>query len=480
MKDRLQHKSCLKQAHLKQALSIVCMTLMLFTALSADYLYGQSNNQRVISIHNIHTKETLTVTYKKNGKYIPSAMKKINHIMRDWRRNESRVMRKDLIDLMWQVHSQTGSKKPIYLISGYRSLKTNNKLRKTRGGQARRSRHILGMAADVHFPDIPVRELRETALIRERGGVGYYPTSGLPFVHMDVGRVRHWPRATRSQLARLFPKGRSKHIPSDGRPLTKADARKYGAAKHIAKMRKIQIARALSRNRAKGTAIAALTPAKQKTISRKKQPPLDRSALEKRLASLEPQPDNKEVSKNTIIKRAAIMPEAKAPIQTPTKAPPKSPWWRGQTIAGLEPQHTKLEEEHALVQLASIDTSMPIKWQSFTGPKKTKVIEQNNIVHSPKFDEEHPEELNYRPFSLSPLMTEQPVAENQNLAKLSPPDYAQTSVILSDSYTIRSAQFRPGLQHANIVWATQFVGSALPEAAPPLPKRRGRQKKRRR
>jgi len=475
MKYHEQHQSCLKQG-----LSIICMTLMLFTVLSGDYLYGQSNNQRVISIHNIHTKETLTVTYKKNGKYIPSAMKKVNHIMRDWRRNESRVMRKDLIDLMWEVHSQTGSKKPIYLISGYRSLKTNNKLRKTRGGQARRSRHILGMAADVHFPDIPVRELRETALIRERGGVGYYPTSGLPFVHMDVGRVRHWPRATRSQLARLFPKGRSKHIPSDGRPLTKADARKYGAAKHMASMRKIQIARALSRDRAKGTAIAALAPPKQKPIAQKKQPPLDRSALEKRLASLEPLPDNK------AIKRAAIMPETKmsetkAPIKKPTKAapksPPKSPWWRGQTIAGLEPQHTKLEEEHALVQLASIDTSMPIKWQSFTGPKKTNVIEQNNIVYSPKFDAEHPEELNYRPFSLSPLMTDQPVAENQNLAKLSPPDYAQTSVILSDSHTINSAKFRPGLQHANIEWATQLVGSALPENGPPLPKRRGRQKR---
>ena len=435
---------------------------LLLLCLTGDYLLGQSGRGRVISIYNIHTKETLTVTYKRNGQYIPSALKKVNHVMRDWRRNESRVMRKDLIDLMWEVHNQLGSQKPIYLISGYRSLKTNNKLRKTRGGQARRSRHILGMAADVHFPDVPIRELRDSALIRQKGGVGYYPTSGLPFVHMDVGRVRHWPRVSRPQLARLFPSGRSKHIPRDGRPLTKADARKYAATKHVAKMRKIQLARRLKRDRKQGTAIAALTPP---SVPLKKQQPalanLDKRALEKRLAALRPLREETPPSKKTPPKR------------------PDSAWWRGQTIAGLEPLHTKLEEEKAFIQLASIDTSMPKHWQSFSGAKPTKVIEKQNIAYSPGFDAEHPEELNYRPFPLSPLLTEQAVAENLNLAKLSPPDYAQTSIILRDGRPINSARFRPGLQHAHLKWANQFVGSALPSTKPPLPQKRPVKRKRR-
>jgi hypothetical protein len=51
------------------------------------------------------------------------------------------------------------------------------------------------------------------------GGVGYYPTSGSPFVHLDVGNVRAWPRMTREQLVKLFPDGRTAHIPSDGKPL---------------------------------------------------------------------------------------------------------------------------------------------------------------------------------------------------------------------------------------------------------------------
>ena len=71
---------------------------------------------------------------------------------------------------------------------------TNEMLRKTRGGQASQSQHITGKAVDIAFPDVPVKQMRYSAMIRERGGVGYYPTSGIPFVHVDTSRVRHWPR----------------------------------------------------------------------------------------------------------------------------------------------------------------------------------------------------------------------------------------------------------------------------------------------
>ncbi|MGH6808194.1 MAG: DUF882 domain-containing protein, partial [Ensifer adhaerens] len=36
---------------------------------------------------------------------------------------------------------------------------------------------------------------------------------------MDVGGVRAWPRMTRNELARLFPDGKTMHVPSDGKPL---------------------------------------------------------------------------------------------------------------------------------------------------------------------------------------------------------------------------------------------------------------------
>ena len=159
-----------------------------------------ADGQRTLSLYNIHNKETLTSVYKKDGKYVPEEMQKINWILRDWRKDEATTMAPELIDLLWEIHSELGSREPIHIISGYRSRGTNEMLRRTVGGQASESRHILGKAADVHFPDVPIRMLRYSALIREKGGVGYYPTSAIPFVHVDVDRVRAWPRLPRAEL----------------------------------------------------------------------------------------------------------------------------------------------------------------------------------------------------------------------------------------------------------------------------------------
>ncbi len=180
---------------------------------------------RTLSMFNIHTKDTITVTFKRNGKYVPEALQALNHFMRDWRLDREIKMDPALIDLIWELHEELGSKEPVHLICGYRSSGTNEMLRRTVGGQARNSRHITGQAADLTFPDVPLKQLRYSALIHERGGVGFYPASGLPFVHVDTGNVRMWPRMPRMELAMLFPKGHSLLIPADGRPLTPADAR---------------------------------------------------------------------------------------------------------------------------------------------------------------------------------------------------------------------------------------------------------------
>jgi hypothetical protein len=98
---------------------------------------------------------------------------------------------------------------------------------------ARFSQHMLGHAMDFYIPDVPLEQIRFAGLRLQRGGVGFYPTSGSPFVHLDTGSIRHWPRMTHDQLARVFPEGRTVHIPSDGTPLkgfelARADIEKRG------------------------------------------------------------------------------------------------------------------------------------------------------------------------------------------------------------------------------------------------------------
>ncbi|WP_269585541.1 DUF882 domain-containing protein [Roseibium sp. Sym1] len=175
---------------------------------------------RTLKLYNTHTKERVSVTFKKNGRYLPEGLREANRFLRDWRRNEIIKMDPELLDLVWEVYQKVGAREHIYVVSSYRSPATNNMLRKRSRGVAKNSQHTLGKAMDFYIPGVNLAKLRATGLRKEVGGVGYYPRSGSPFVHMDTGRVRHWPRMSRSQLAKVFPDGKTLHIPSDGKPMS--------------------------------------------------------------------------------------------------------------------------------------------------------------------------------------------------------------------------------------------------------------------
>jgi len=191
-------------------MALVVMTAALGNTGSA------SAETRTLKMYFTHTKERATITFKKNGKYIPSGLKKANRFLRDWRRKEPTKMDPKLLDIVWEVYQKSGSKKPIHVISGYRSPRTNSMLRRRGRGVARNSQHTRGKALDFFLPDVPVTKLRALGLRAHRGGVGFYRGS---FVHLDTGRVRHWPKMSRKALSRIFPRGKTVHIPSNGRPL---------------------------------------------------------------------------------------------------------------------------------------------------------------------------------------------------------------------------------------------------------------------
>ncbi len=162
---------------------------------------------RTISLHHIHTNEDLTVTYKVNGRYDEKALGKIDQLLRDWREDKPTHMDPHLIDLLWEVHREVGAKEPIWIVCGYRSPSTNSTLRKRSSGVAKFSQHMQGKAIDFYIPGVPLDQLRAAGLRAQRGGVGYYPSSGAPFVHLDTAGVRHWPRMPEAQLASVLSKG---------------------------------------------------------------------------------------------------------------------------------------------------------------------------------------------------------------------------------------------------------------------------------
>ncbi|MBT1158742.1 DUF882 domain-containing protein [Aminobacter anthyllidis] len=178
-----------------------------------------SAETRTLKLYYTHTGEKAEITYKRNGRYDAAGLKKLNQFLRDWRRNEPTKMDPRLFDVVWEAYRSAGGRDYIHVVSAYRSPATNSLLRSRSSGVAEKSQHMLGKAMDFFVPGVPLKKLRDAGLRVQAGGVGYYPRSGSPFIHMDVGNVRHWPRMSRRELVAVFPSGKTLHVPSDGKPL---------------------------------------------------------------------------------------------------------------------------------------------------------------------------------------------------------------------------------------------------------------------
>lgn len=145
---------------------------------------------RTLSLHNLHTGETIRTTFWADGAFQPAALRDIDFVLRDFRTGDVTEIDRELLVMLHDLARLTDSKTPFEVISGYRSPKTNAALANSSTGVAKKSLHMQGMAIDVRLPGLRLRHLRDAAKELKAGGVGYYPKSN--FVHLDTGRVRYW------------------------------------------------------------------------------------------------------------------------------------------------------------------------------------------------------------------------------------------------------------------------------------------------
>ncbi len=143
-----------------------------------------------LAFENLHTGETLAVTYFENGHYVNGALNEMNHLLRDHRSGDIFAIDPSLFDLLFELQRHLGVRQPIQVISGYRSPATNALLQKQTTGVATKSLHMLGMAIDIRMEHVESKIVKDAAIAMQRGGVGYYPESD--FVHIDTGNVRYW------------------------------------------------------------------------------------------------------------------------------------------------------------------------------------------------------------------------------------------------------------------------------------------------
>jgi uncharacterized protein YcbK (DUF882 family) len=224
---RLLSSSLLRfpKVRLGKAVTVACAGLMMaIVAVRPTQDVVAQGGTRSLTIYHAHTKEQETVTFKSGGSYDSAGLQKLNWLLRDWRADEPTRMDPQLFDILWEVYRASGSSAPIHVVSAYRSPGTNAMLARRSRGVAKNSQHMSGRAMDFNLPDVSMATVRDIGLRMQNGGVGYYPRANNPWVHLDTGGVRHWPKISRDHLVRLFPDEKTVHIPSDGKPLAGFEA----------------------------------------------------------------------------------------------------------------------------------------------------------------------------------------------------------------------------------------------------------------
>jgi uncharacterized protein YcbK (DUF882 family) len=194
-----------------------CLGLAALALLSASNALQNAvanGDTRSLTLRHSHRDDEITITFKRDGKYDENGLKQLNHFLRDWRNDKETNMDPHLFDVVWEVYREVGGKEPVHIVSAYRSPETNAMLRRHSTGVAQFSQHMLGRAMDFWIPGVPLEELRHAGLRLQRGGVGFYPSSGSPFVHLDTGSVRHWPRMAPDMLARVMSTAKATRLAS--------------------------------------------------------------------------------------------------------------------------------------------------------------------------------------------------------------------------------------------------------------------------
>ncbi|WP_435639977.1 DUF882 domain-containing protein [Micavibrio aeruginosavorus] len=199
------------QSNIHKNMVRVASTLTLGCALAFNSASAAPAEQS-LHLHNVHTKESINVVYKRNGQYVPAALTQINVLLRDHRAHGPEAVHPinpRTLDRLYDIGQKAKRNYPhikleFVINSGHRLSASNEMLRKASrerakhlkpgqddGGPAKSSAHTRGNAIDFSIPGLPTTTARDLAWCTGSGGVGYYKNDGM--VHIDAERKRFWP-----------------------------------------------------------------------------------------------------------------------------------------------------------------------------------------------------------------------------------------------------------------------------------------------
>jgi uncharacterized protein YcbK (DUF882 family) len=155
-----------------------------------DLCLAKIPEKRTLSLYHARAQKALTLTYANGKQYNPKALARINSFLRDYQTGQVHRIDPKLLDILWAVQREIGSKGVFKVVSAFRSPQTNRQLRRAKSGVASHSLHMEGRAVDIQFSGADLGQIRRCAMDLQTGGVGFYPKSN--FVHLDSGDYRTW------------------------------------------------------------------------------------------------------------------------------------------------------------------------------------------------------------------------------------------------------------------------------------------------
>ncbi|MDC3953804.1 YcbK family protein [Polyangium jinanense] len=133
-----------------------------------------------------HTQETLALTEDE------PTIERFSTFLADHGYEQETRIDPRLLDLLRTIAKKHEGTR-IEIVSGYRSPKRNEVMRKKGRHVASHSQHTLGMAIDFRVDGLSVPELAAEILqAKWQGGLGTYAGRRDRFVHVDTGPKRRW------------------------------------------------------------------------------------------------------------------------------------------------------------------------------------------------------------------------------------------------------------------------------------------------
>ena len=144
-----------------------------------------------VQLSNKNTGEVMSHWIDVGNHNINNRKADLNYFFRDWRENRSISIDNEILENLFQICEETsGQNYCVYvdITSGYRTKKTNEKLRLRSSNVAKNSLHLKGKAVDFNINGLSHKLLKAKCNEISQGGVGCYPG----FFHIDTGPFRRW------------------------------------------------------------------------------------------------------------------------------------------------------------------------------------------------------------------------------------------------------------------------------------------------